>query len=276
MFAAFALDTNRLKRHGVSFIFTHQVHSSPSAMPVCHCASAGCGALYGRSIDGRTLKNHARADEQRARDLEASQQAANEQEERIASYFASLALSDDSDSYQSQRVSENRMWYEEVPTQSSLDRSTAASGRSIGTTQLTNRERVLRRLGEIDAAVDALRKDVTDLLTSEDNSSKPLMKGLLVRLKQLDDDLHHTVTRDYKNHSITELRQSIGHKLSAVYTSLSAASESRNVAKQRCHDGPVHPQPSHVYHSGSYLSQPCCIYSFLIGRPVFQADITWG
>ena len=241
-------------------------------MPVCHCASAGCGSLYGRSVDARTLKNHSRADEQKA--LEASTQAANEQEESITRYFASLALSDDSDLYESQRMSENHMWYGEVPPQSSANGSTVASGRSAGTTRPTNCERVLDRLSKIDADVDALSKDVSDLLGSKNDDKtalKSLIKGLLARLKQLDDDLQRAVTKDYKNHSITELRQSIGHKLSAVYTSLSTAN-------QKCHNESVHPRlrhPNH-YHSGSYLFQPCRqIYSSSIRRPFFQANLAW-
>ena len=225
-------------------------------MPICYCALAGCGALGGRSVDARTLKNHTRASEalhyQRAR--KTSQQEANEQlqEERIAQYFASLALSDDSEN---QRMSGDRMWLGEVSSQigqaHSTETSSVQKSQTTGTIQL-----VLQRLSEIDAAVDVLRKDVTKLLASiDDGAAKSLIKDLSSRVKQLDNDLQRAVTKDYKNHCIANVRQSIGHKLSDVYTTLSIALEGIKAMKQKRRDESGHPRVHpNAYSSGLTLA----------------------
>ena len=227
-------------------------------MPVCHCAVAGCGAQGGRSVDLRTLKNHTSTDQtnryQRA--YEAYKRAVNDEEERIATYFASLALSDDSKSFESPSLSGNRMWHREVvPSRNNLnsfsERSTAH--------QLTNSERVLQRLNEIDAAVDVVRKDMTQLLAViDDNGStaKPSasIKGLLAKLKQLDDDLQRVVIKNLKKSTITDFRQSIGDKLSDAHVTLCTTLEGHKAVKQARRNESVNPTNLPTYQSGTIFS----------------------
>ena len=224
-------------------------------MPICHCAAAGCGARGGRSVDPRTLKNHTSTDQtiryQRA--YEAYQQALNDQEERIATYFTSLALSDDSKSFESQSLSGNHMWHGEVaPSRNNLDSCSEQST----TRQLTNSERVLQRLNEIDAAVDVVIKDMTQLLAVIDDDgstskSSALIKGLLARIKQLDDDLQRAVVKSFKKSIITDFRQSIGHKLSDAHATLCTALEGCKAMKQARRNESVNPTNLPTYQSGT-------------------------
>jgi hypothetical protein len=224
-------------------------------MPVCHCATAGCGARGGRSVDPRTLKNHTSTDQtiQYQRDYEAYQQALNDQEERIATYFTSLALSDDSKSFESLSLSGNHMWHGEVA--SSRNNLDSCSEQST-THQLTNSERVLQRLNEIDAAVDVVRKDMTQLLDVIDDDgstskSSASIKGLLARLKQLDDDLQRAVVKSFKKSTINNFWQSIGHKLSDAHATLCTTLEGCKAMKQARRNESVNPTNLPTYQSGT-------------------------
>jgi hypothetical protein len=65
----------------------------------------------------------------------------NEQDKRIANYFASLSLSDDSSSFTSQQLSGNRMWHgDEAPWKDDLDLQLPARGEQHADRPLTDAE----------------------------------------------------------------------------------------------------------------------------------------
>lgn len=221
-------------------------------MPICNCTVARCGARGGRSVDARTLKNHARADESRRQaDHKAYQQAINDQDERIATHLAALSLSDDSTSFDSQSLSGNRMWRGEVES-SREDIFTGIQGTCRQPT-ISRLERVTQRLHELDSATDVVREEVTQLLTNKcDGSTKPSIsiKDLLARLKELDDDFQRSVVRDLKRDEIVDLQESIRHKLSDAHAIIRSTLESRKAAKQTCRH-PDHPSNPPIYQSGT-------------------------
>jgi hypothetical protein len=102
--------------------------------------------------------------------------------------------------------------------------------------QLTNAEGVFQRLNEIDATVDVVRKDITQLVSIKDDKSiaksSASIKGLLARIRQLDDDLQQAVIKDFKKSTVIHFRDSIRHKLNDAYATLCNHLDSCKAMKQ--------------------------------------------
>lgn len=237
-------------------------------MPDCFCHVHGCGAKGGSVVDPRTLKAHQRADRAVvAREAHAaSKRIISAQDDDIATYLASMTLSDKVSSTAKQQG--GRMWSKNSPNDEDLQTMTAnftstppeppSPSHSPGNTYHPEPSRravtsaLIQRLSEIDSLANKLVKDVHESLAlieypSGNSSTLFPLKGLLATYKSVNDDLDRIRSKVL---AVVEFQHSIREKLNEVRDSLTQAQSQWKSSQHQSQDTAVANKSCTLHNTG--------------------------